>query len=301
MTEKPHNKKSPEGPQQSKRANPEYPWVSGQADVNGHYKIKYADPENPNTSFIEEVYHDGSFSIKEVLDNDNKGMRNDLYHHHREYGLSKSSHHDGNMDVRAYNKSVVTDKDHGLQIGGNRYKGIGGKEIKVTNETNKTRSGSKGSNQPSYHSSSGDVSHMFEGNYFAYYEKDHGQMFGGSQYTISSNGDIGTHVQKGNYDTLVSGKIQHTSGDLFNLNSGDKLNLNSSNTMKFESSAELYMRSKNAFAIASNSDVGIISAKKDITIVSNTKITIIAGNSRIEITPSGIALYGATIDFNKSS
>ena len=88
---KPHNKKSPEGPQQSKRANPEYPWVRGEADVNGRHKLIHADPSKPDESFTEQLNHDGSFEIHETL-KDEKGLTNVLGHHRRSYFQTGSDH-----------------------------------------------------------------------------------------------------------------------------------------------------------------------------------------------------------------
>lgn len=275
---KPHNKKSPEGPQQSKRSKPEYPWVSGSADVNGRHKIIHADPSKPEQSFIEEFNHDGSFTIHETL-KDEKGLKNELYHHHRQYGQSKSVHMDGNHDDRAYNRSVVTDKDHGIQSGGNLYEGSLKQKIQSTAQTKK-RNGRKGSKQNYFQSTNGDGSIMHEGNHFAFYGKDHGQAVDGSSMTMVSK-EYGTYAQ-GNMDFFSEKKARFASNGALSMTTTD--------TGLFSTEKAMTVKSKEDMSVSSNSE---------ITIKADTKITIKVGSSKIEISDGNITITGSAINFQQ--
>lgn len=261
--DKPHNKKSPEGPQQSKRANPEYPWVSGSSDVNGRHKLIHADPTKPDESFVEEFNHDGSFTIHETL-KDDKGLKNELYHHHRQYGQSKSVHMDGNHDDRAFNRSVVTDKDHGVQSGGNIYEGALKQKISTAAQS-KNRSGRKGSKQNLHHSTSGDGSHLYEGSHFAFYGKDGGVAVDGSHMMMVAK-ESG-HYAQGNMD--------------------------------FFSEKKARLASNGALSLVT-SDTGSFTANQEITISSDQKITLKVGSSKIEISDGEIKITGSAIKFEKA-
>ena len=93
---------------------PEYPWVSGETDVNGQSKKKYADPDNPNKSYVEQVNHDGSYQINEVIEGEG-GLENKLAINQRTYSTSKSTHVEGNRDDYAYNSSIVHKNTSGQQ------------------------------------------------------------------------------------------------------------------------------------------------------------------------------------------
>lgn len=297
--DKPHNKKSPEGPQQSKRSKPEYPWVSGSSDVNGRHKIIHADPSKPDQSFIEEFHHDGSFSIRETL-KDEKGLKNELFHHERKYGQTKSTHVDGNLDIRAYNKSVVTDKDLGHQVGGDYHKGIGGYEVTGTSKGVKQRHGSQHSKQNHFKSTSGDVSHLNEGNFYTFVEKDYAETFGGSKYSISAKGDIGTHVQDGNYDTFVKKKLRLASNGAMAYVTSDTFSAAADDDMSLSTEKEFSASSKKAMSLSTD-DSATFSTKKGMTLQCDQKITIKVGNSKVEIGPEGIKITGAKIDFIKAT
>ena len=219
---KPHNKKSPEGPQQSKRANPEYPWVRGEADVNGRHKLIHADPSKPDESFTEQLNHDGSFEIHETL-KDEKGLTNVLGHHRRSYFQTGSDHYDGNYDHRSFNKSVNVDGEHGIAA----KKGIieGTRGAKTTGYAKGTfdLKGGRGSKNHSFQGNVGDHTNTVEGNQWEYSEKDHAQAVGGSKYTMVGQGDYGIHVQNGNMDTNISGKGQIVSQQNFSLGSNAEI------------------------------------------------------------------------------
>lgn len=285
--DKPHNKKSPEGPHQSKRAEPEYPWVSGHSDINGRYKLVYADPDKPEKSFVEELHHDGSFTIHETL-KDEKGLKNTLFHHERKYGKSKSTHIDDNYDLRAYNQSSVVDKEYGLQGGGAFYKGFLGGEVDAISGSTKSRKGSKGSKQNSFHSTAGDGSHLYEGNYFSFYGKDHGHSVDGSYYGMFS-GEHGQYI-KGNSDTFSEKKIRLASNGAMALTTSDTGLFNTEKAMTIQSSDTGTLKTKKDLSVTSNAE---------ITINADTKITIKVGSSKIEISDGQITIKGSAIKFEQ--
>jgi hypothetical protein len=288
MKDKPHNKKSPEGPHQSKRAKPEYPYMSGYTDTNGKHKLVYADPSKPENSFTEHFNHDGSFVIHETL-KDEKGLKNELYHHSRQYGISKSSHHDGQVEEYSVNKNVNTEGEHSIASKGNIIEGSEKKKITAYKQSTKSRHGASGSGQNHFHSTSGDGSYLFEGNYFSFYEKDHGQVFGGSQYTISKEGDIGTHVQDGNYDTQVKKKLRLASNGAMSHVTSDSYSASAEKTMALSSKKTMSL---------STDDSGSFKTKKGLTLQCDQTITIKVGSAKIEITPSSINVTGSQIKFN---
>ena len=224
MKDKPHNKKSPEGPQQSKRSKPEYPWVRGEADVCGRHKLIHADPSKPEQSFTEQLNHDGSFVIHETLENE-KGLKNELGHHRRSYFQSGADHYDGNYDHRSYNKSIGVDGEYGLAA----KKGI----IEATRGTKATGyvkgtfdlKGGRSSKNHSFQGTYGDHTNTIEGNHWEYSEKDHGHAIGGSKYTMVGQGDYGIHVQSGNMDTNIGGKGQIVSQQDLTFSSNTKITL----------------------------------------------------------------------------
>ena len=272
MVEKPHNKKCPEGPEQSKRAKPEYPWVSGVSDVNGRHKLIHANPEKPDESFVEEFRHDGSFTIHETL-KDEKGLKNELFHHERKYGKSKSTHIDDNYDIRSYNKSLVVDKEYGIQGGGTYYKGFQGGEVDVVKGSNKSRKGGKESKQNTFKSTSGDGSELYEGNYFTFYGKDHGHSVDGSYYGLFS-GEHGQYI-KGNVDTFSEKKMRVASNGAMALTTSDTMSVASEKNMS-------------------------VASKKEITIEADSKIVIKVGQSKIEISDGTIKIVGSEIKFEQA-
>lgn len=268
MADKPHNKKSPEGPQESKRAKPEYPWVSGHSDVNGRHKLIHADPSKPDESFVEEFNHDGSFKISEKLKGNDKGMTNVLAHHMRTYAQSTHVHNDGNYDIRGYNNAFVSDKDTGLQIGGDHHLGVAGKTVKATQGSNMDLSGGAGSSQNKFQATRGDLSNSIKGDHHTYVEKDRGDTIGGSKYTIVKDGEYATHVQQGNMEYWVD-----------------------------QGKAQIF--SKNDLKLTSNSTVlaKVSNSKIEVT---DSKITISVGSSKIEISDGSIKITGSSIQFQKS-
>lgn len=262
MADKPHNKKIPKGPQQDKRAEPEYPWVSGYSDVNGHYKLKYADPDKPEKSYIEEVYHHGGFKINET--NDGEGIKSELQHHVRKYSQSTHMHNDGPFDVMGSLVSTIANNEFGIQAGSNLYRGAGGSEIAVSKNTSKTRMGTEGSKQQNFRSSSGDESALHEGNKFAFYGKDYGLGVDGTFYGMYKS-DHGSYVG-GNFDTHADKKLRLYSEKAWAANTADTMNLNS---------------------------------KKELTISSDQKIVIKVGSSKIEISDGQITITGSQIKFEQ--
>ena len=142
---------------------------------------------------------------------------------------------DGNHDDRAYNRSVVTDKDHGVQSGGNIYEGALKQKIS-TSAQNKNRSGRKSSKQNNFHSTSGDGSMLYEGNHFSFYGKDHGQAVDGSSMTMVSK-EHGTYVQ-GNMDFFSEKKARLASNGALSMVTTDTGLFSSDKDMTITSGAK---------------------------------------------------------------
>ena len=257
-----YNKKLEDGPW-DERKKPEYPWVRGEADVNGGTNFVYANPEKPEESSRVEFRHDGSFIANEY-DDEKKGLTNQLTHEDRSYvsgGSSKNT--DGHNDVKVHATGREDVKgDYGRSTGGDQYDGTGGKVIAGAKEGSFTND----ADGNTYKTSKGDVVSEHTGSNFSSLEGDQISSVKGNKIDIVSDGEYQTHVQGGNMDTRVeSGKLQ--------IYSGDNMNVNTAAQAEYRS-------------------IG------DMLITSDSKITIKVGGSEIIITSDNITIKSARIDLN---
>lgn len=258
-----YNKKLEEGPW-DERKKPEYPWVRGEADVNGGTNFVYANPEKPEESSRVEFRHDGSFVANEY-DTEKKGLTNQLTHEDRSYvsgGSSKNT--DGHNDVKVHATAREDVKgDSGKSTGGDQYNGTGGKVIAGAKEGSFTND----ADGNTYKTSKGDVISEHTGSEFSSLEGDRVSSVKGNKINIISDGEYQTHVQGGNMDTRVeSGKLQIYSGD----------------NMTHNTAAQAEYRS-----------IG------DMLITSDSKITIKVGSSEIIITSGEITIKSGAVKFEK--
>jgi len=260
------NKRLEEGPWgENGRKQTEYPWVRGEADVNGGTNFVYANPEKPDDSSSVIFKHDASFVANEY-DSEKKGLTNSLTHEERSYisgGSSKNT--DGHRDDKnhsSYKNDTVGDS--GRTTGGTHYAGTGERNISGTGQG----SFSNDTDGNTYKTSKGDVVSEHTGNQYTSLEGDQIASVSGNKITVIGDGDNMIHVQSGNMDTRVeSGALQ--------IYCGDSMNLNTASAATFRS-------------------------VEDMLLVSQTKITLKVGSSEIVITGGEITIKSGAIKFVKS-
>lgn len=260
------NKKLEDGPWgDDGRKQTEYPWVRGEADVNGGTNFTYANPEKPEDSSSVSFRHDASFVANEY-DSEKKGLTNQLNHENRSYVSGGSSvNTDGHDDKKVHatqNEDVVG--DGGKAIGGDNYDGVGGKRISGAQE-GAFENNAEGT---TYKTSKGDVVSEHTGNQHESLEGDKISSVKGNKIDVISDGEYQTHIQGGNMDTRVeSGKLQ--------LYSGDNMIVNTA-------------------AEATYKSIG------DMLITSDSKITIKVGSSEIIMTSGEITIKSSAIKFEQA-
>ena len=245
------------------RKQTEYPWVRGEADVNGGTNFTYANPKKPEDSSSVCFRSDASF-VSNEFDSDKKGLTNGLTHEKRSYISGGSSvNTDGHVDKKSHateNKDVVG--DDGKATGGNSFDGVGGQRIGGAQQgVFENNAGGT-----TYKTSKGDVVSEHTGSDYSSLEGDKISSIKGNKVDVISDGEYQTHVQGGNMDTRVeSGKLQIYSGD----------------NMIVNTAAQATYRS-----------IG------DMLITSDSKITLKVGSSEIIITSSEITIKSSKIDLN---
>jgi hypothetical protein len=258
------NKKLEEGPWgENGRKQTEYPWVRGEADVNGGTNFTYANPEKPEDSSCVVFKHDGSFCSNEV-DDEKKGLTNELSHESRNYVSGGSSNNtDGHDDKKVHSTSRVdTSGDSGRTTGGTNYEGTGEKNICGTGQG----SFSNDTDGNTYKTSKGDVISEHTGSQHSSLEGDQVSAIKGNLVSVVSDGEYQLHIQGGNMDTRVEGgKLQ--------IYSGDAMIINTAATALYRSIS-------------------------DMTITSDTKITLKVGGSSIVIDSGSIKMVADRIDLN---
>ena len=250
------NKKLEDGPWgEEGRKQTEYPWVRGEADVNGGTSFTYANPEKPEDSSSVSFRHDASFVANEY-DSEKKGLTNSLTHEKRNYvSGGESRNTDGHKDEKNHStNNQDTVGDNGKTTGGDNYDGVGGKRMGGAQE-GVFENNSEGT---TYKTSKGDVVSEHTGSNHYSLEGDDISSIKGNKIVIISDGEYQTHVQGGNMDTRVEGgKLQIFSGDDMIVNTASK---------------------------------AVYNSVEELLVSSLTKITLRVGDSEIEISSSSITL-----------
>jgi hypothetical protein len=258
------NKKLEEGPWgEGGRIETEYPYVRGEADVNGKTSFSYANPEKPEDSSTVEFNYDASFKSVEY-DSEKKGLTNCLTHENRSYISGGCSVNTDGHDDKKVNSTSRTDTkgDSGTTTGGDNYTGTGGKNIGGAKQGSFTND----ADGNTYKTSKGDVITEHTGSEYSSIEGDQIASVSGNKITVIGEGDNMIHVQSGNMDTRVeAGALQ--------IYCADSMNLNTLSSATFRSLT-------------------------DMTLVSQTKITLKVGSSEIIITNSNITIKSPRIDLN---
>ena len=265
------NKKLDDTPYDGGRSTPEYPNVFGEVDVLGNSKIRYADPDNPDKSFSEEINYDGSFESTET-----NGLSRSLKLEVRSYTSGGHSHHtDGqHAEYTESNKNVVARQDIGLTAGGTTYRGSGEQEV-------------GGSAQGSFHHDTG-------GSTYRTSSGDLVQYFDGSVHYGANDFVIGTSGQRietvaGEYWVYAQGNIDIGGDQKLQVHSEGALNINTTSTMELKSLAPMTINSSATMTVG---------ATGDITVTSQSKITFTVGSSSITMENGKITIVGDIIDLN---
>lgn len=273
------NKLLDKTPYDDGRSEPDYPNVFGEVDVLGHSKIRYADPEQPDKAFSEEIGYAGNWKTEEA-----NGLTNQLNMEVRSYTSGGHSHNSDGQHA-LYGKSninIVASQDVGLTAAGTTYKGSGEQEV-------------GGSAQGSFHhdtggstfrTSSGDLVQYFDGS--VHYGANDFVIGTTGQRIENTSGEYWVYAQ-GNIDIGGDGKLQiHSEGALY---------VNTTSTMNVMSIGAMGISTVSTMNVSSTGTMGIKS-QADVTVESASKITLKVGGSSIEITSGGIKLVGARIDLN---
>lgn len=233
MGNKYKNKKLPGAPyddQEEDSVKPDYPWLSGEATINGGHRYRYENPDDFEGSFTEEFRPDTGFNITKNSTDENGGVNYSLNHHVRNYASrGVSNHGDGNNDfsTEANNRSNVR-CDDGCSTAGESYNGVGGSSISASNKGS-VNGGTAG---PQMNMTNGDVHNEHEGDTSSNHEGDLTRTISGNEHTIISSskngkgvGEWGLHLQDGNGDIQADkGKFRiKTVGDNLILDSTVKI------------------------------------------------------------------------------
>ena len=215
-----YNKKSEDAPYDAGRSTPDYPWVRGEADINGGSHFTYADPDKFEESYVEKFFHNAGFEITENAPDGKNGLTNKLSHEIRDYSSGgHSSHSDGQRDVATLDSSIRTNAglDHGTSAGNDTYQGSGGKMVASHQQGSFTDS----VNGDTYMASDGAEIKDFVGDINHNIEGDHITSITGNKHTMLSQGEYGVHIQGGNMDIQVdSGQYRVKSGMTLTIESG---------------------------------------------------------------------------------
>jgi hypothetical protein len=233
MSKKYKNKKLPGAPyddQEEDSVKPDYPWLSGEATINGGHKYRYENPDDFEGSFAEEFRPDTGFSITKNSSDDNGGVNYSLNHHVRNYASrGVSNHGDGHNDfsTEACNRENCK-INKGTSVGGESYNGVGGLIIEAANK-GIVRDCTTGI---TCNVSDGDLINEYIGDINSNYEGDLTRTISGNEHTIISSskngkgvGEWGIHLQDGNGDIQADkGKFRiKTVGDNLILDSTVKI------------------------------------------------------------------------------
>jgi hypothetical protein len=233
MGNKYKNKKLPGAPyddQEEDSVKPDYPWLSGEATINGGHRYRYENPDDFEGSFTEEFRPDTGFNITKNSTDENGGVNYSLNHHVRNYASrGVSNHGDGHNDfaTEASNRSNVR-QDSGVSTAGDNFNGVGGLIIEAANK-GIVRDAPKG---PQVMMTDGDQINEYIGDINSNFEGDLTRTISGNEHTIISSskngkgvGEWGLHLQDGNGDIQADkGKFRiKTVGDNLILDSTVKI------------------------------------------------------------------------------
>lgn len=219
-----YNKKLEKAPYDDGRSEPTYPWIRGEADINGAHKMVYADPDKFEKSYTETFDHSASFTIDENADSDKKGLRNSLKHEVRDYnsgGVSQTG--EGHMDkanLQGGSERKNFKGDSGKSVTGQIYSGAGETSVSGSKD-----GGYNHDNGDQYSTTSGTHVKEHTGDTFHHYEGDKAETVIGNK-VCSTTGEYALHLQSGNMDTKVdSGKIKFEAGNDIIIKSGTKITI----------------------------------------------------------------------------
>lgn len=265
------NKKLPVDAVSEGDIEPKYGFISGEWRECGGSSWHYEYKEEKDKTFSQTTHPSGAYDTIERND-----KKKEIHTSHRSgevrsyTGGGKSVHVDGHHDVNVestYRTEVAG--DIGQASGKNYYRGTKNKEVKISGDTAKIKTGSEAVSSRGY---TGTVRNSYEKDYFNHVEGDMVSMGEKNKVTV---------VQKD-----------------YAINAGQNMDTFIQQKGKIETGSTMFIQTGSTATINSAADVSV-NAASEVVINASTKITLKVGSSKIEISSGSITITSPSIEFQQ--
>lgn len=265
------NKKLPVDAVSEGDIEPKYGFISGEWRECGGSTWHYEFKDEKEKTYSQTTHASGAYDTIERHD-----KKKEIHSSHRPgevrsyTGGGKSVHIDGHHDTNVESTHrLEVQGDIGQASGKNYYRGTKNKEVKISGDTAKIKTGSEAVSSRGY---TGTVRNSYEKDYFNHVEGDMVSMGEKNKVTV---------VQKD-----------------YAINAGQNMDTYVSQKGKIETGSTMFIQTGSTATVNSASDVNITAAT-EITIDAGTKITLKVGSSKIEISSGSITITSPSIEFKE--
>lgn len=265
------NKKLPKDAVSEGDIEPKYGFITGEWRECGGSKWHYECVEEKDKTYSQTTHASGAYETTERHD-----KKKEIHSVHRPgevrhyVGGGKSTHVDGHHDlnVESTHRMEVAG-DIGQAGGKNYYRGTKAKEVKISGDTAKVKTGSTAVSSRGY---SGTVRNSYEKDYFNHVE-----------------GDMVSMGEK-NMATVVKQD--------YAINAGQNMDTYIKQKGKIETGSTMFIQTGSTATVNSASDVSV-NAASEVVINAGSKITLKVGSSKIEISSGSITITSPSIEFKQ--
>lgn len=250
---------------------PKYGFITGYWRECGGSNWHYENVSEQDKTFSQTMHPSGAYDTIEKNE-----KKKEIHSSHRPgevrhyVGGGKSTHVDGHHDINVESTfRIESAGDIGQATGKNYYRGTKNKEVKISGDTAKIKTGSKAVSSRGY---TGTVRNSYEEDYFNHVEGDIVSMGEKNKVTVTKK-DYAINVGQ-NMDTYVEQKG------------------------KIETGSTMFIQTGSTATINSASDVSV-NAASEIVLNASSKITLKVGSSKIEISSGSITITSPSIEFKQ--
>jgi|LakMenE01Jun11ns_1017448.scaffolds.fasta_scaffold9959374_4 hypothetical protein len=265
------NKKLPKDGVSEQDIEPKYGFITGEWRECGGSRWHYEYKEEKDKTYSQKTHPSGAYDTIENNDKKkeiNTSLRSGEVRHYVAGG--KSTHVDGHHDINVEStQRTEVAGDIGQAGGKNYYRGTKNKEVKISGDTAKIKTGSEAVSSRGY---SGTVRNSYDKDYFNHVQ-----------------GDIVSMGEK-NKATVVK--------EDYAINAGQNMDTYIKQKGKIETGSTMFIQTGSTATINSASDVQV-NAASEVMINASSKITLKVGSSKIEISSGSITITSPSIEFKQ--
>lgn len=266
-----HNKKLPKDAVSEGDIEPKYGFISGEWRECGGSNWHYEYVNEKDKTFSQKTYASGGYDTIEKNDKKKEihsSLRSGEVRNYTAGGKSVQvdGHHD--ISIESTMQTQVAG-DHSHVSGKNYYRGTKAKEIKISGDTAKVKTGSEAVSSRGF---SGTVRNSYAKDYFNHVEGDMVNMGEKNMATVVKQ-DYAINAGQ-NMDTYIKQKGKIETGSTFFIQTGSTATINSASSVS-------------------------VNAASEIVLNASSKITLKVGSSKIEISSGSITITSPSIEFKQ--